>query len=124
MRAATIAAVWRGRGEEMSWTRAIRALTGRAGSERPMPNTPVDDEAPRSYFIGVDGRPMRLTLVELTPEAILDATEAGEHPLRKASGALQLRGLARVNGQLVALHDVEGTARAERRPEEHQAISS
>jgi len=82
----------------------------------------AESEAPRSYFIGVDGRPMRLTVSPQTPDAMLAATEAGEHPLRKASGALRLRGLARVDGQLVALHDVERAHRAERRPEEHQAI--
>ena len=108
----------------MSWMRAIRALSGWGGRGHLKPSSQVDGESSRAYFIGVDGRPMRLTVSEQTPDAILAATEAGEHPLRKASGALQLRGLARVDGQLVALHDVEGTPRAEWRPAEHQAISS
>jgi len=124
MRAAMIAAVWRGRGGEMSWMGAIRALGGLAGRGRSKRRARGDDEAPRTYFIGIGGRPMRLTVSAQTPDAMLAAIDVEEHPLRKASGAFQLRGLARVNGQLVALHDVEGTPTHEGRPEEHEAISS
>ena len=108
----------------MNWTRTIRALRSRAGRGCPKPTSRVDGGAPRSYFIGVGGRPMRLTVSEQAPDALLQATEAGEHPLRKASGALQLRGVARVDGQLIVLHDVEGVGRAARKPEGHEAISS
>ena len=108
----------------MSWKRAIRALGGLAGRKRSKRSARGDGEAPRTFFIGIGDRPMRLTVSAQTPDAVLAAIDAEEHPLRKASGALQLRGLARVNGQLVALHDVEGARAAEGQPEEHEAISS
>src|SRR5262245_11084447 len=92
----------------MRGMRVARSLAAWLTGKPSAPAT-ADGAPSRSFFLGVGGRPMRLTVSTPSPDALHDATEAGEHPLRKASGALQLRGVARVNGQLIALHDVEGT---------------
>ncbi len=108
----------------MSWLRTVRALGAWLGGRRTSPTAAVADRQPRSFFVGIGGRPMRLTVSAPTPDALADATEAGELPIRKASGALQLRGLARVDGQLIALHDVDRMRAAEGRPEDREAVSS
>lgn len=112
----------------MRGMRAARALAAWLTRKQPASAAATDDGPPRSIFLGVGGRPMRLTVAAPTPDALQDATEVGEHPLRKASGALQLRGVARVNGQLIALHDIEGTrapaARPAPRPEDRPTVSS
>jgi hypothetical protein len=108
----------------MSWMRTVRALGTWLGGRPAASTVEVAEQTPRSFFVGIGGRPMRLTVSAPTPDALVDATEAGELPIRKAAGALQLRGLARVNGQLIALHDVDRMRASEGRPEDREAVSS
>ena len=108
----------------MSWMRTVRALGAWLGKGRASTTADDAERQPQSFFVGIGGRPMRLTVSAPTADALVDATEAGELPIRKASGALQLRGVARVNGQLIALHDVDRMRASEGRPEDREAVSS
>jgi hypothetical protein len=108
----------------MRWMRMVRALGTSLGGKQAAPTATPAEQQGRTFFVGIDGRPMCLTVSALTPDAVVDSIEAAELPLRKASGALQLRGLARVDGQLVTLHDVDPLRSPKGRPAAQAPVQS
>src|SRR4051794_25825207 len=93
-------------GDAMTVIGLVRALGAWLGGKRTKPQADAGAQRTR-FFLGVGGRPMRVTVTDASADALNEATEAGEQPLRKASNSMQLRGVARVDGKLVALHDVD-----------------
>jgi hypothetical protein len=107
----------------MTVTGFVRALGAWLGGRRTQKLADGGGRRAR-YFVGIGGRPMRVTVSDASSAALKEATEDGELPIRKASGALQLRGVARVDGKLVSLHDVDPLPASERRPEGQRPVNS
>jgi hypothetical protein len=97
----------------------VRALGAWLGGRRTAPKADGDTSRAR-FFLGVGGRPMRVTVTDASADALREATEDGEQPLHKANKTMQLRGVARVDGKLVALHDVDPMPATEGQPEGRQ----
>ena len=101
----------------------VRSLGARLGGKRNAQQADAATQRAR-YFVGVGGRPMRVTISEASSATLDDAIEDGELPIRKASGALQLRGVARVDGHLITLHDIDPLREPQTRSEERPTVSS
>lgn len=75
---------------------------------------------PARFFIGIGGRPMRLTV----SDAASTTGQGGEHAHGTTHSALELRGIARIDGKLVELHDVDRLREPEGRSEGRRPVSS
>jgi hypothetical protein len=90
----------------MGFKDLARSLGGSAGVARLKRDAEAVERKARTFFVELKGRPMSVTIDEDTDAALLAATDVDDAST-DTDTAPTLRGLARVNGRLISLHDLD-----------------
>ena len=114
----------------MSWLQIFRSLGARrrmlrATATAPsVPATPAALDAPRRWFVGIGGRPHRVTVSPPAHDPLPGPGADSQPPLDDPRVGLPLRGLAKVDGRWIALHEVDRFVAREAQPEDRPAVTS